>query len=125
MNLALARTPLSSASNAHTSGGSLSGGSGALARREAARLGRALAQQTLDRPADDGIRMPRKGERVDLRFRNDKPYRIEPRACPQLEDSQDYRCMIHRVSADSELTDAPLRPSGRSMGQDQGYFAGT
>src|ERR1700722_12243919 len=40
------------------------------------------------------------------------------RACPQLEDSQaDYR-VIHRRSADSELTDAPLRPSGRSMGQD-------
>ena len=38
------------------------------------------------------------------------------RACPQLEDSQaDYR-VIHRQSADSELTDAPLRPSGRSMG---------
>ena len=34
------------------------------------------------------------------------------RACPQLEDSQaDYR-VIHRQSADSELTDAPLRPSG-------------
>src|SRR6202043_1635626 len=47
------------------------------------------------------------------------------RACPQLEDSQaDYR-VIHRRSADSELTDAPLRPSGRSMGQDQGYFART
>ena len=45
------------------------------------------------------------------------------RACPQLEDSQaDYR-VIHRRSANSELTDAPLRPSGRSMGQDQGYFA--
>src|ERR1700737_577688 len=61
-------------------GGSLSGGPGALARREVARLGRALAQQTLDRPADDGIRMPRKGELVDLRFKNDKPYRIEPKS---------------------------------------------
>src|SRR5260370_8023333 len=47
------------------------------------------------------------------------------RACRQLEDSQaDYR-VIHRRSADSELTDAPLRPSGRSMGQGQGYFART
>ena len=34
------------------------------------------------------------------------------RACPQLEDSQaDYR-VIHRRSADSELTDAPLWSSG-------------
>ena len=49
----------------------------------------------------------------------------QTRACPQLEDSQaDYR-VIHRRSADSELTDAPLRPSGRSMGQDKGYFART
>ena len=47
------------------------------------------------------------------------------RACPQLEDSQaDYR-VIYRRSADSELTDAPLRPSGRPMGQDQGYIART
>ena len=38
--------------------------------------------------------------------------------------SQGYSCVIHERSADSELTDAPLRPSGRSMGQDQGYFAG-
>src|ERR1700730_1740846 len=68
MNLALARTPLSSASNAHTSGGSLSGGRGARARREAARLGSAFAQQTLDRPADDGKIMPRKPEPVDMRF---------------------------------------------------------
>ncbi len=45
------------------------------------------------------------------------------RAGPQLEDSQaDYR-VIHRRLADSELTDAPLCPSGRPMGQDQGYFA--
>src|SRR5580704_13910527 len=36
--------------------------------------------------------------------------------------SQKYSCVIHERSADSELTDAPLRPSGRSMGQDQGYF---
>jgi hypothetical protein len=35
----------------------LSGGLGALARREAARLGSALAQQALDRPADDGIKL--------------------------------------------------------------------
>src|SRR5712664_2380169 len=48
-----------------------------------------------------------------------------PRACPQLEDSKTYYRVIHRRSADSELTDAPLRPSGRSMGQDQGYFART
>src|SRR5207244_4315406 len=47
------------------------------------------------------------------------------RACPQLEDSQAYYRVIRRRSADSELTDAPLRPSGRSMGQDQGYFART
>src|SRR5882672_11012527 len=47
------------------------------------------------------------------------------RACPQLEDSQAGYRVIHRRSADSELTDAPLRPSGRSMGQDQGYFART
>jgi hypothetical protein len=47
------------------------------------------------------------------------------RACPQLEDSQADYCVIHRRSADSELTDAPLRSSGRSMGQDQGYFART
>jgi hypothetical protein len=40
------------------------------------------------------------------------------RACPQLEDSQAHYRVIHRRSADSELTDAPLRPSGRSMGQD-------
>jgi hypothetical protein len=46
------------------------------------------------------------------------------RACPQLVDSQEYSGVIHEVSADSELTDAPLCPSGRSMGQDQGYFAG-
>jgi len=39
-----------------------------------------------------------------------------------LEDSQEYSCVIHERSADSELTDAPLRPSGRSMGQEQGYF---
>src|SRR5258708_30728766 len=45
------------------------------------------------------------------------------RARPQLGDSQEYSCVIHERSADSELTDAPLRPSGRSMGQDQGYFA--
>ena len=46
-----------------------------------------------------------------------------PRACPQLEDSPaDYR-VIYRQSADSELTDAPLCPSGRSMGQDQGGVA--
>ncbi len=53
------------------------------------------------------------------------------RAGPQLEDSQaDYRVdsqadyrVIHRRLADSELTDAPLCPSGRPMGQDQGYFA--
>jgi len=34
------------------------------------------------------------------------------RACPQLGDSQEYSGVIHEVSADSELTDAPLRPSG-------------
>ncbi len=40
-----------------------------------------------------------------------------------IEDSRaDYR-VIYRRSADLEPTDAPLRPSGRSMGQDQGYFA--
>lgn len=32
--------------------------------------------------------------------------------------------MIHRLSADSELTDASIRPSRRSMGEDQRYFAG-
>src|ERR1019366_6949214 len=36
------------------------------------------------------------------------------RACPQLGDSQEYSGVIHEVSADSELTDAPLCPSGRS-----------
>jgi hypothetical protein len=34
-----------------------------------------------------------------------------PRACPQLGDSQEYSGVIHGMSADSELTDAPLRPS--------------
>jgi hypothetical protein len=65
----------------------------------------------------------------DFKILRDTLFRPESlqqtRACPQLEDSQaDYR-VIHRRSADSELTDAPLCPSGRSMGQDQGYFART
>src|SRR5947207_11845036 len=47
----------------------------------------------------------------------------QTRACPQLEDSQDYSGVIHGMSADSELTDAPLRPTRRSMGQDQGGIA--
>jgi transposase len=47
------------------------------------------------------------------------------RVCPQLEDSQAGYRVIHRLSGDSELTDAALRASGRSMGQDQGYFART
>jgi DNA-binding winged helix-turn-helix (wHTH) protein len=33
------------------------------------------------------------------------------RACPQLADSQGVWRVIHRMSADSELTDAPLCPS--------------
>jgi len=36
------------------------------------------------------------------------------------------RDILKKAAAyNSELTDAPLRPSGRSMGQDQGYFART
>ena len=35
-----------------------------------------------------------------------------PRACPQLPDSQVTSRVIHGLSADSELTDASLRPSG-------------
>ena len=31
---------------------------------------------------------------------------------PQLGDSKEYSCVIHKRSADSELTDAPLRPFG-------------
>ena len=33
------------------------------------------------------------------------------RACPQLGDSQAVGCVFHGLSADSELTDASLRPS--------------
>ena len=46
------------------------------------------------------------------------------RACPQLEDSQADYSVIHRASADSQLTDAPLWASGRPMGQDRGCIAG-
>src|SRR5579872_469961 len=45
------------------------------------------------------------------------------RACPQLEDSHGGIRMIHRRSADSELTDAPLWPARRPMGSDQGAVA--
>ena len=46
---------LSPASHATARGGPVSGGAGAPARRQAAGPGCALAQQTLDRPADDGM----------------------------------------------------------------------
>src|SRR5437868_2855816 len=46
---------LSPASHAPARGGPLSGSDGAIAGRSTAGPGRALAQQALDRPADDGM----------------------------------------------------------------------
>jgi hypothetical protein len=40
------------------------------------------------------------------------PQKSASRACLQLGDSPEVSCVIHGVSADSELTDASIRPSG-------------
>ena len=74
----------------------------------------------MSRQRDFFLPDPKPGLLEEQAVFEERPDPVRIRACPQLSDSQEHTRMIHGMSADSELTDAPLRPSGRPMGQDRG-----